>query len=111
MNWQEFVQIWVDSAPHPAPVFYRLYYDDQGRPLVYTMEDLPGRFIEIDKETYAVADINVKVSDGKIVKLTQTRSRAKLTPALDGTPCDPRDVSVVVSGDQTNIRWKLVYEN
>lgn len=111
MNWDEFVKIY-QSAPEPQPVFYRLYYDAQGVPLFYSMEDVPGTYIEIDQATFARGATNIRIRDGKIVELTwHTTSRLEPTDGI-GTPCHPQDVSVVVSTNQPHQCWsKQTYEN
>jgi len=110
MNWDEFVNIYL-SAPEPQPVFYRLYYDAQGVPLFYSMEDLPGTYIEIDQATFSRGATNIRIRDGKIVELTW-RTTARLEPSDTGTLCHPQDVSVVVSADQPHQCWsKQTYEN
>ena len=60
----------LESMPEPNPVFYRLYYDDQGRPLFYSMEDVPGTYIEISQEEYTQGKSNIRVRDGSIVEVT-----------------------------------------
>ena len=42
----------LESMPQPQSVFYRLYYEGE-RPLFYSMEDLPGTYIEVTPEQYA----------------------------------------------------------
>lgn len=93
MTWQELVAIHA-AMPEPQPVSYRLYHDDQGRPIVYTMEDLPGNYIEIDRETYVSGSPWVRVVDGKLRQLFM-HAQEKLRPSDSGTPCHPRDVAVV----------------
>lgn len=97
--------------PEPKPVFFRLYYNDQGHPVTYSMEDIPGNFIEIDQETYAKSSYHVRVVNGKLTHLDYTRVCSKLQPSNSGTPCHLQDVAVVVA-TEPNIKWKNVtYEN
>ena len=95
--------------PEPQPVFYRLYYDEAGVPLFYSMEDLPGNYLELTQEQYAQGRSNIRVRDGRIVELTWVVSN-KLVPSESGTACDPRDVAVVTK-QQTSTHWsKRTYE-
>ena len=106
-------EFWAALAamPDPKPVFFRLYYNDLGHVLFYSMEDVPGTYIDIDQETFAKSPTNVRVRDGKLIEIARTTS-AKLIPGDTGTPCDPTDVSIVVSEQQPNIKWsKRTYES
>jgi hypothetical protein len=108
MNWNDLIDIHA-AMPEPKPVFYRLYHDDQGRPLFYSMEDLPGNYIEITQQQYAENAANVRVRDGKLVPVTWKTSE-KIVPGSTGVACDPRDVAVVVTGE-ANVKWsKRTYE-
>ena len=108
MNWDELIAIHA-AIPEPPPVFYRLYYDDTGVPLFYSMEDLPGNYVELTQQQYMHTKPNVRVRNGKIVELTWVTSN-KLVPGTTGTPCDPRDVAVVSNSDSA-IHWsKRSYE-
>lgn len=95
--------------PEPEPIFYRLYHDDSGRPIVYSMEALPGAYIEVGQETYTRASHNVRVRDGKLVVLQPKIHVSKLVRDQNsGTPCHPQDVCVVVDSMHTYHNWKKV---
>jgi hypothetical protein len=105
---QEFWDILFD-APEPEPVFFRLYYDLTGAPLFYSMEDVPGTYIEIDADTYARSSMRVRVRDGKIVEISCCPTY-KLTPGNTGTKCNAHDVTVVTDSDNA-VKWtKKTYE-
>ena len=104
MTPEEFLQIWQATA-EPAPIFYRLYYNEQGHPLFYSMEDKPGNYIDIDQETYSRSPRNIRVRNGKIVYITQS-STQKLIPNTTGTACDPRDVCVIIDQEPCT-KWSL----
>lgn len=98
------------AMPEPKEPFFRLYHDDQGLPLFYSMEDLPGTYIELTQQQYAENATNVRVRDGKLVPVTWTTTQ-RLEPGDTGTPCHPDDVSVVVDADQPHQLWgKQTYE-
>jgi hypothetical protein len=109
---ENFFKAWAEwDRREPDPVFFRLYHDDQGLPVVYSMEDLPGMYIDIDQATYAKSSYQVRVINNKLVHIDPTEIYSKLQPSNLGTSCHPQDVAVVVSTD-TNTRWKKVtYEN
>ena len=103
-----FLDFWKNYQwPEPKAVFYRLYYNSQGYPVSYSMEDLPGNYIEIAPEQYTLADINVKIIDGKIVP-NQKRLPPKLVPTLHaGTRCHVHDVTIVDDALQQYQTWDL----
>jgi hypothetical protein len=104
MNEQEFLAAMVPFVP--APLIYRLYHDDQGFPLFYSMEDLPGNYIDIDHATYTNPPIHVRVIDKKLVTL-ETAMATRLRPATSGTCCHPDDIGIVVDATQPHKKWKL----
>ena len=110
MTPEEFWSV-LHSMPEPKPVFYRLYHNDQGQPLFYSMADEPGTYIEIDQETYARNASNVRVRDGRLVEVTWSTT-AKLVPGNSGSPCHPDNVAVIVVEDQPHTLWsKRTYES
>lgn len=100
----------LENMPQPQPVFYRLYHDTQGYPLFYSMEDLPGTYIELTQEQYACGSSNVRVRDGRLIPVTWHTAH-KLTPVdHTGTQCHINDVAVVVDSGDTY--WsKKTYES
>ena len=104
MNEQEF---WAALAPVDPPVYiYRLYHDDNGLPLFYSQEDLPGKYIDIDQATFANSPTNVRVVDGELKYLKST-AMLRLHPSDEGTACHPTNVSIVVDPAEPHIKWAL----
>ena len=98
----------LEHMPMPVPVTYRLYHDDQGCPLFYSMEDLPGTYIDIDQETFAKNSTRVRVRNGKLVEVTW-KTTQKIVPSNSGTMCHEQDVAIVVK--QNGTYWsKQTYE-
>lgn len=95
------------DLPTPKPVFYRAYYNDDGTLVCYTMEDLPGKYIEIDQPTYARGLVNVRVIDGKLIEVVPKQTVKKLQPADNGTACDPHNVSIVVDESKPHVKWSV----
>lgn len=105
MTPQEFWSI-LHAVPEQKPVHFRLYYNDSGSPIAYTMEDLPGKYIDITPEQYRLGDFRIRVVDGKIVPLPSFVP-SKLIPSDSGTHCHTNDVSIVVPADTPHQCWKL----
>ena len=107
MNEQEFLDFWkAIEWPEVKPVYYRLYYDDLGQPLFYSHDDQPGKYIDVTPEQFALGDMQVRVVDG-VLKSRARPLPPKLVPSDWGTPCQPNDVAVVVSAQETHQQWKL----
>ena len=107
MTEDEFWLI-LHSAPEPKPISYRLYYTDKGHPIIYSMDELAGNYIEVDAETYALAPFNVRIVDNKIVYIKPVRTITKLQPSNSGTACSPHDVSIVVDESQPHTKWNKI---
>ena len=99
MTPEEFWSI-LHNMPEPEPVFWRLYYNDAGEPVCYSMEDLLGNYIEIDAETFGLAPANVRVVNGHLKYIT-TRTSEKIVPSNTGIQCHPQNVAVVVTQNGT----------
>ena len=106
MTPEEFFAI-LYAVPDIKPQTHRLYHDDQGQVLFYTMEDLPGSYIVVDASTYAQARYDVKVVSGQLQELPKSPSVIKLVPSDQGTCCHPRDVCLLVPENHEHIKWSV----
>jgi hypothetical protein len=104
MNAEEFWAI-LHAMPEPRPIFWHLYYNDAGEPITYSMEHLPGTYIEVDAETYARAPMNVRVRDGQLIELKSAVRR--LAPTDTGTACHPNNVAIVVPLTEPHQPWSM----
>ena len=102
---KNFWQAWNDWQPTEHALTYRLYHDDEGYPLFYTMEDLPGAYIEIDQVAFAKSSVHVRVVNGQLVYIDRSAPLARLRPSQQGTACHPRDVCVVVGDGVEHVKW------
>jgi hypothetical protein len=94
--------------PDPVAIPFRLYYNEDGTPNCYTMEDLPGKYIEIDRDAYIAHRWNVRVVDDQLQIIPPAVTVQKLVPNnITGTACHPQDVCIVVSADQPHTKWKI----
>jgi hypothetical protein len=83
----------VPPLPEPRQE-YRVYFDDEGALLFYSMEDLPGNYVVVDRDFYAGSPTNVRLRDGKLVVINMSTS-VKLVPSTSGVSCDARDITVI----------------
>jgi len=107
---ENFLTAMAEVFGNPSPVkkpSYRIYYDEQGRPLSYSADDLPGNYIEVDAATFSLPDWNIRIVDGKIVKIRPPVLISKLVPSDSGITCSPNNVCVVVEHDQPNTKWSV----
>lgn len=94
------------SEVTPVQVFYRLYHDDQGKLLFYSMEDVPGNYIDIDQTTFTESPSKVRVVHGQLIRINNVTT-TKLIPSAEGIACDSRDICVVVDKSQPHTKWKV----
>jgi hypothetical protein len=103
---ENFWAAWALPQEPPKPAFYRLYYDEQGYLLFYSMEDVPGNYIEIDQITFAAGSPRVRVVNGRLLHIN-THVVSKLVPSSQGQACDIRDVAVISNDKENTQYWKL----
>ena len=100
-----FWQVWNNFKwPETKAPSYRCYYLDDGTVDFYTMEDLPGNYIEVEQPVYVLAPKPARVVDGVLVITKPKLFVEKLAPDSSGTMCHLRDISVVV--DNNGAYWK-----
>jgi hypothetical protein len=103
--WQVFNSY---KWPEPVKFSYRLYYNDDGTPKCYSMEELADKYVEVDAETFAARPWNIRVVEDKITFIEPPVTVKKLKPnQVQGTACHPKDVCVVVDIQQPNVKWNL----
>lgn len=108
MTPEEFFSI-LGAAPGPYEISYRLYHDERGRVRFYSMEDLPGQWIAVDAETYALASHRVRVVNGRVVPVPPVSQVEKLRPSSSqGTCCDPRDICLIVDESHPHTKWSMI---
>ena len=105
MNDEEFWAI-LHAPVEVQPIFYRLYYREDGTPICFSMEDLPHNYIEVDQAMYSRSPVNVRVVNGVLKETKPASIVKKLVPGPVGTACDPRDICVVTA-QEPNIKWSL----
>jgi hypothetical protein len=88
---------------------FRLYHDATGTILFYSMEDLPGEYIEITAEQFAAMRYDVYVKDGKVHQKKMV-SLGKLVPSSKGFPTSPGDITLIEPTSTTYWENKT-YEN
>lgn len=107
MTPEEFWAI-LHAPVETKPIFFRLYHNEDGDPICYSMEDMPGNYIELTAEQYHLGRSDVRVINGQLIAVSPSSYIKKLTPSKEGITCDPRDICIVVAEDQPNIKWSLI---
>lgn len=102
----------VFEAPVITPPEFRLYYDEStGKVLFYTCEKPEGKYLVIDRQTFAEGRMDHRIIDGRITTAlpSQIVSKLKLTTG-EGQKCFKADISLVIT-DETDVEtqtWKYV---
>lgn len=91
---------------------YRVYHDEQGNIICYSMEDLPGHYIIVDRLTFEQVRMDLKVRNGELIRLTK-QSTWKLKPGDHNTyACHSKDVTVIVDTEYPDKKfWKVEITN
>lgn len=92
--------------PENKPRLYRLYHDDSGRPLFYSQEDLPGKYIDVTPDQYLQGRLDVVISGNEIHRIKKKTVR-KLVKSDSGACCHPADITIITAPNQSHTKWKL----
>lgn len=103
------VEYLVAEETKPTPVEFRVYYDEAGMVLFYTCDKPEGNYLVIDTMTYAEKRFDVRVIDGKLVKVVPGVIISKLKPNLVTGKCTTNeDISIIVDENYIDkTKWKL----
>jgi hypothetical protein len=86
-------------------VEFRLYYDDTGKVICYTCEQLPGdNYIVIDTQTYAEGRPDLRIVNGEIRRASDFVVVSKLVESSTGIECNYDDVCII--DDTGGKKWK-----
>lgn len=101
---KNFWKVWSTFQwPEPTPVSFRCYYLDDGTVTLYSMEELPGNYIEVTQKEYVMAQMPAKVIDGKLTVIKPGVVIEKLCPSTAGTTCHSDDICVI---QHTGTAWE-----
>lgn len=103
------VEFLMAEETQPVPVEFRAYYDEAGKVLFYTCDKPEGNYIVIDPLAFAEKRFDVRVKDGKLVKIVPGMIITKLKPNLEKGKCTSnQDISIIVNAEhKEHIKWKL----
>ena len=92
---------------------YRLYYNDDGSPLFYSMEELEGKFIFVELPIFESSRYDIKIVDGKIRSLTDTVSKYHQVSVKTNTTvmCDRDDISILNNKNKSYKLWDYKISN
>lgn len=85
---------------------YRLYYNKDGTPRCYSMEELEGDYIVVDQNVYQAGRYDVRIVGGRIRSLNEnTISKYCVVTEESETTImvDPQDISIIVDKSQQHI--------
>lgn len=105
--WQAIAQHdWVQPEIRQE---FRVYHDEQGRITCYSMEDLPGNYIVIDRMTFDQCRMDLRVKDGRLIKISHDASW-KLAPAESADrACHAQDITIIVDEEHSDKKyWKVI---
>jgi hypothetical protein len=83
----------------------RLYYDDHGNVICYSMDHLDGNYIIVDVDVYAQGRYDIVVKNN-VVHYPSKTTHGKIKPSITGTPCHVFNALIV--DIQSKNFWKFI---
>ena len=106
----EFLKAWGQIDWSKPVIEYKIYYDPaSGTVLDYTTDDLPGTYIIVDKDTFHCHRFDIRIQDKKITAMKH--KVGKLRPGIDGTPCHPKDITIITDKTPATYWKNHTYDN
>jgi hypothetical protein len=107
----EFLKAIAEFQTDPVPpVEFRVYYRPDGSIIGYTTEHWEGDYITVDKQVFHENRHDLRVKNNKLIY--PKISIGKLRPSTQGTPCHPRDITIIVNDSHPSQNWKnYTYED
>ena len=95
---------------------YRLYYNKDGTPKYYSMEDLAGDYIAVDHQTFEIGRYDIIIKDKKIINLTDLgypKFHIVATETDTTVKCDSDDITLITNSvsHDNNILWDYKISN
>lgn len=92
------------AAQTPKELEFKAYYDEDGKIITYTTEDLPGDYIVITRDQFNLARHDARVIKGKLVYVHLLAKVFKMTKDTGGTHRVNRlDMSILADEDDTDV--------
>ena len=102
------VEYLVTEEVKTDPIEFRVYYDEMGKLLFYTCDRPEGNYLIVDALTFAEKRMDLRVVEGKLVKVVPGIIITKYKPSTEGINCISEDISIVTNNTEPNIqKWKL----
>lgn len=93
----------IGEIEESKPIEYRLYYDkNTGSPIKYSAMDEEGDYIVITFKDYELANFQVKVIDGKLIKPVHPRFMI-IKRSDNGFAVHPENWNILVDSSQEHI--------
>lgn len=88
---------------------YRAYYDDNGKIINYTTENLVGNYIVITAHEYACARFDCIVVKGKLQQIKFKKQLSKFKKSNNGIKCNSYDINIIQQDYDCDYNcWELV---